>query len=226
MPKIRQFSQFAPILLILIFTSYQSYSQEYYLEDNHTFIGGLIAGANFSQVDGDNFAGYRKTGLNVGGIVYTRFTSHIAGSLEILYNERGSKSNGAKRTVSGLADILSYGIKLNYAEIPVMINYVDKNKAMVGIGLSYAQLISSSETVETSNTALNDSLHLERYPFKNNDINFVFGGSLRFFKGFYLNLRYQYSLFPIRDDWNKEIGRAKHYNNFWTLRLMYVFGDK
>jgi hypothetical protein len=107
-----------------------------------------------------------------------------------------------------------------------MINYFDKNKANFGLGLSYAQLISSAETASTTSAALNDSLNFQRYPFKKNDVNFIIGGSLRFFKGFYINLRFQYSLFPVRDDWNKEFGRANHYNNLWTFRLMYLFGDK
>lgn len=226
MPKIRQFGRFAPILIILIFTSYTLNAQEYYIEDPHTFFGGVVAGGNFTQVDGDNYAGYRKTGLNVGGIVYARFAKHIAGSLEILYVEKGSKSSAVKRVNSGFADINSYNIKLNYAEIPVMINYFDKNKANFGLGLSYAQLISSSETATTSNAALNDSLHFERYPFKKSDVNFIIGGSLRFFKGFYINLRFQYSILPVRQDWNKEFGRANHYNNLWTFRIMYLFGDK
>jgi hypothetical protein len=226
MPKIRQFGRFTPILIILILTSYNLQAQEYYIEDPHTFFGGVVAGANFSQVDGDNYAGYRKTGLNIGGIVYARFAKHVAGSLEILYAEKGSNSSTVKRTNSGTADINSYNIKLNYAEIPVMINYFDKNKANFGLGLSYAQLISSAETATTTSAALNDTLHFERYPFKKNDINFIIGGSLRFFKGFYINLRFQYSILPVREDWNKEFGRANHYNNLWTFRIMYLFGDK
>ena len=56
----------------------------YYDEVPRTFYGGLIAGANFTQVDGDNYAGYHKVGLNAGGIVYTRFDEHR----DIVFTER------------------------------------------------------------------------------------------------------------------------------------------
>ena len=41
-----------------------------YLEDDKLFYAGFLAGANFAQVDGDYFAGYRKVGANVGAIAY------------------------------------------------------------------------------------------------------------------------------------------------------------
>lgn len=226
MAKIRQFDRFIPILIILIISSYISNAQSYYVEDKHTFFGGVVAGGNFSQVDGDNFAGYHKTGLNVGGIVYTRLTAHFAPSLEILYSEKGSKSNGYKHVNSNKYDIHTYGISLNYAEIPVMINYFDKNNANFGLGFSYSQLVGSKEYATTNSSAFDDTLHFERFPFKSNDVNFIVGGSLRFFKGFYLNLRFQYSLFPVRKTMHTEFGRADQYNNIWTFRLMYLFGDK
>jgi len=34
------------------------------------FEGRLLAGFNFSQLDGDTYAGYHKVGINAGGMVY------------------------------------------------------------------------------------------------------------------------------------------------------------
>src|ERR1043165_3946882 len=49
---------------------------DYYEEIPRAFYGGLVVGANFAQVDGDNYAGYHRIGINAGGIVYTRFDEH------------------------------------------------------------------------------------------------------------------------------------------------------
>src|SRR4051812_5672132 len=64
----------------------------YYVEEQRKFYGGPVMGANLTQVDGDKFAGYNKAGLNVGGIVYIQFSTHIAASLEILYAQKGARA--------------------------------------------------------------------------------------------------------------------------------------
>jgi hypothetical protein len=65
------------ILLITLCVCGQTSAQRYYDDDYRTFYGGLIAGTNFTQVDGDNFAGYHKVGFNVGGVVYSRIDEHM-----------------------------------------------------------------------------------------------------------------------------------------------------
>ena len=41
-------------------------AQSYYKDDERTFYGGISFGAVFSQLDGDNFAGYHNIGLTGG----------------------------------------------------------------------------------------------------------------------------------------------------------------
>ena len=226
MAKIRKFARFTLVAFFLILLSHNSDAQNYYIEDPHTFFGGLVAGGNFTQVDGDNFAGYHKVGFNAGGIVYARFAERIAASMEILYSQKGSRAHRSQRSNTGAYEIYKYDINLNYAEVPIMLNYFDKNRANFGAGLSYSRLINSKETVTTNNNTFNDTIQLDRFPFKKGDLNFVLGGSLRLFQGFYINLRFQYSLLPVRKEIFKELGRAEQYNNMWTFRIMYLFGDK
>jgi hypothetical protein len=52
------------------------------------------------------------------------------------------------------------------------------------------------------------------------------GGSLKLVKGLHLNLRFQYSLLPVRKTIYPELGRAEQYNNVWTFRLVYLFGTE
>ncbi len=223
MAKIRKFSAFILTIVALVGINTISYAQaNYYEEDPNTFSGGLILGGNFTQVDGDNFAGYHKVGINAGGIVYARLVDQLAVSLEILYSQKGSRGHKTQLSNTKVYNILQYDINLNYAEIPVMLNYFDKRKSHFGAGFSYSQLINSKETVRTE-PAFNTTVNLDDYPFKKMDLNFIVGGSLHLWQGLFLNARFQYSLIPIRKNIYPEFGRAEQYNNMWTLRLMYLF---
>lgn len=198
-------------------------AQSYYEDVERTFYGGLIAGSTFTQVDGDNFAGYSKPGLTVGGIVYAQLYHKIAGSMEILYTQKGALSNKTQSSNSNIYIIQKYGIDLNYAEVPIMINYFDKRKSHFGAGISYSQLISYKETVTTV-PEFPTTIDLDDYPFKKYDLNFLLSGSLHLYKGLFLSYRFQYSLLPVRTSIYKEFGRAEQYNNMHVLRLMYLFG--
>jgi hypothetical protein len=191
----------------------------FYLENDRTFYGGLLAGVNLAQVDGDDFAGYTKKGFNLGGIVYTRLDANIMLSLEILYVQKGSKAKEPQELSAGYV-ITDYGINLNYAEVPIMINYVDDHKNNFGGGFSYSRLGTSSEYISTNPAQTFD---LNKYPFKKSDYNLVLGGSLHLYKNFYLNGHFQYSLVPIRDKIPQTYTKAPQYNNVVVFRLMYLF---
>ena len=224
MNKSRKFAAFTVIVFFLTAISHAVFAQDDAFEQNfleeREFAIGAVVGSNFSQVDGDYFAGYYKAGLNVGGIGYAKITKKIALSWEILYSQKGSKSSlvGIHGTDSVL--IQKYGINLNYAEIPVMINYFDKHKSHAGIGLSYSRLINSSESITTDHTF---NIDQEKYPFKKSDFQLIAGGQLHLWKGFFLNIRFQYSLVPVRTAIPLPYARAQQYNNLWTVRLMYLF---
>lgn len=198
-------------------------AQSYYEEDKRTFYGGLSLGATFSQLDGDNFAGYHKIGLTGGAIVYAQVAPRIAPSLELLFTQKGAVSNTEKPAIN--VRVNDYKVNLNYIEVPVMLNYFDKRKSHFGVGLSYSQLIDQQEGAVTT-PALPDSVSLDNYPFKKYDLNGVASVNLHLVKGFFLNIRYQYSLLSVRDNWYPDLGRTSakgQHNNFWAFRFMYIF---
>ena len=223
MAKIRKFALFIVVLFVSVgfFNRLQAQSS-YYVEEQRVFYGGLVGGVNFAQVDGDNFAGYHKVGINVGGIVYAQLAEHVALSLEILYSQKGSKSDNAIFTnVNGQKVVIAnYGININYAEIPVMINYFDKRKSHFGIGLSYGQLVSGTENLTTDPVI---PIDLTKYPFKKSAIDFLAGVQLHLVKGLFLNVRFQYGIIPLRTNIPPDFSRATQYNNMFVLRLMYLF---
>ncbi len=198
-------------------------SASYYEEVPRTFYGGVLVGANLSQVDGDAYAGYNKVGLNVGGIVYTRLAQHTALSLEILFSQKGARGNQVQQLRASDSFLTAYAINLNYAEIPVMFNYFDRRRSHFGAGFSYSQLISGEEQIEVTRGNVVSAIDASQYPFRKSDVNFVAGGNLHLWKGLFLNARFQYSLFSVRKQHYPGIGRAEQYNNLWTVRLMYLF---
>lgn len=197
--------------------------RSYYEEVPHLFTAGLIVGSNFSQIDGDNVAGYTKLGLCAGGVLYTNFSSKVSISLEILYSQKGSRSSFAYPSVSKLYNIIHYSETVNYAEIPLLFNLYDKRKSHASIGFSYNQLISTKETAETIPQIPVD--YFNSYPFKKNDINFLLGASVHIINGLYAGLRFQYSLVSVRNTYPPEFGRTSQYNNLYSLRVMYLFGN-
>jgi len=195
-----------------------------YVEQPRVFYGGLVAGANFAQVDGDYFAGYYKIGANVGGIVYAQLKRHLAMSMEILYSQKGSKSDGPQPSlVVPNTAILNYGINNNYAEVPVMINYFDKRKSHFGVGVSYSRLVNSNEVLQVDSAGSIRNINLNyKYPFQKNNLDFLVGVNLHLWKGLFLNVRFQYSMIPIRSNVPPDYARAFQYNNMWVVRVMYL----
>lgn len=224
MDKSRKFTPLILIALILIAFSTPVLAQknDYDPENPRIFYAGLIGGANFSQVDGDNFAGYRKIGVNAGAIGYVQLRKHIALSWELLYSQKGSRSDMWKlSTTDTTVWITDYKIKLNYAEIPVMLNYFDKRRSHAGIGVSYSRLVNATETIETDPAT---KIDLTKYPFRKDNFDVVAGVELHLWQGLFLNVRFQYSLVPVREVSPPGFSRAqKQYNNLWTVRLMYLF---
>jgi hypothetical protein len=228
MNKIRKFTALIITALVLACFSSAAFAQEadddephgLYIERPRLFYAGLIGGANFCQVDGDNFAGYHRIGLNVGGIGYFQLPKHLAISWEILYSQKGAKSDVVRYSNLDSTLILKYDIVANYAEIPLMLNYFDKRKSHVGMGVSYSRLVASSESSKTSAPIAAD---LNKYPFRKDNFDFLIGAQLHLAKGLYLNIRFQYSLVPIRTSSPPGYAREQEqYNNTWVVRFMYL----
>lgn len=223
MAKVNQ-NNFLLIFLVFFLCTFTSKAQ-YNEENDRLFYGGPILGANFCQVDGDNFAGYHRVGLNAGAILFVKLSPAAAVSLEILYSEKGSRA-GMNQVPKMMNDnsgvIVDYRIYLKYAEAPLLINYVDKKKNNFGIGLSFAYLGSSKELYEDGNGAVYEQ-DAKLFPFKKYDINWVANGNAHIWQGFAIGLRMQYSMLNIRNLSNYLTGRQLQYNNLVSLRLMYIF---
>lgn len=221
MAKVKQFVLLHFFLGLNLFTVYGK-AQDY---DEHTFIGGASLGANFAQVDGDNFAGYHKPGWNLGLLVFAKTSEKTALGMELTLSQKGSRAGATQlpRKANDQNTILTdYRIGLNYLEVPVYFSYFDKRRNNIGAGIAYAQLVQSKETYrdENGNVFENDA---KLFPFRRFDLSYVLNGSLQVYKKLFINMRFAYSLVKIRSQYNYITGRPEQYNNVYTMRLQYIF---
>lgn len=210
------------LLVLLMSCTHLLFAQGYYEEKPNTFLGAAIAGMNLTQVDGDNYAGYHNVGFTVGGSVYTVIAQNVAASMEILYAQKGATGKFKGPGAIG-ASILDYDLKLNYAQVPVLLYYYDKHWNHFGAGISYSRLINAEEDVETN---FPYDFKLNEHPFKKSDFSMLLGGNLHVWKGLFIGGRFEYSLVPIRTKVPIGLGRKEQYNNTVTFRVTYMFGKR
>ncbi|HEY9177417.1 MAG TPA: outer membrane beta-barrel protein [Flavipsychrobacter sp.] len=199
-------------------------AQNYYIDNERTFFGGLVGGVNFAQVSGDNYRGFDKIGMNVGGKVYLPLTSEIVASIEILYTQKGSV--GKEATIAGImkgVSVSNYSISLDYAEVPVMINYFFPGKTHIGVGLSYGRLVRSSEK---GITVPDQNFDPAKYPFSKSAIDFILDGNIRVYKGLFINPRFQYSMIKLRNEKNiaPYFYGSSQFSMVFGFRVAYFFG--
>jgi hypothetical protein len=85
-----------------------------------SFNGGVIAGATFCQVDGDNYAGFHQLGFTAGFFANLPLSDYWSAQLELKYSLLGAHSSD--KEVSEYY-YTPYNLRLHYAEIPLMIRY-------------------------------------------------------------------------------------------------------
>ena len=208
------------IWLILLYSALAGSGQAT-AQEQKVFNGELILGANFTQVDGDSYYGYHKVGLNAGGIVCAHFSSKVGVSLELLYSQKGSRGVSVYESYAIGTYIEKYNMNLNYVEVPLML-HLFKGRYDYEAGISYAQLVKSSEWVQSDVPVVIDPV-INR--FNTTDLNYIIGLSRRMYKTLYLNARFQYSILSIRPTdrvpYSYSYGNLGQFNNLFNLRLVY-----
>lgn len=193
------------------------------------FKAGIAAGGNLTQVDGDELYGFKKLGLNAGPMVVLPFgkDKKWSVSIETLFNQKGSY----QKNVNYFSDSLDgfFKLVLDYADIPVLIHFKDKDFLNVGTGFSYGRLVRFGEWIGGDKVEWSR----EDWPYTEWDLNWIADFDVplsKHYHKFRLNFRYCYSMIKLRDrifnnpisntDWQRE-----QYNNVLTLRILYIFNE-
>lgn len=114
------------LILFFGFLSFNLYAQRFY--------GGVLGGFNGSQVDGDHTGGFHKLGASVGVWTATDINENFYWSMELKYNEKGSRIQPTKKN-----DYRKYIYRLNYIDLPVTLGYKydDNLKFFAGASAGY-----------------------------------------------------------------------------------------
>lgn len=175
------------------------------------FKGGILAGLNASQVDGDSWAGYYKTGLLLGAFVNTEFQSDFGGQLEIKFAGKGAANNPKSPIIQK--------IKLNYIDLPVLATYRPIQPLKLEGGLSFNYLFKA----EYYDGDWMDTWDREPNKF---ETSIVFGVNYTFFQNFDINARYSYSLFPVRAySSSSNFSEGAWFNNVISFALYFHIGN-
>lgn len=178
-------------------------------EDEGRFTASIVAGVNFSQIDGDEDAAYSKVGFNGGARGGVRFGDRMELCTEILFSQKGSYIKGIDKTYH-----------LDYMEVPVLFYYKDweaidkKNRkymrVMIGAGVSYSRLLNA--TIKQYGTRLEEG-QPGFASFLSNDLMFMLDANIFFTRNWGINLRWSRSILtivehPIRPNISYAINRS------------------
>ena len=202
-------------------------------------LGAVSAGINLSQVDGDEVYGFKKVGFNGGPSVIIPFGKDKKWSvtIELLYSQLGSRQKsvyGASDTIrdstrAGFYD--GYRLSLNYVQVPVIVHFTDKRFIAGGLGFQYGQLVGVTEYEDYNDLrGFVRSKTTLQGPYTRSDLQALADVRIRVYRGFWFNVRYSYSILPIRtrEFVNPFFGNTwlrQKYNNVITFRITYIFND-
>ena len=188
------------------------------------FIGGIAAGMNFTQVDGDEVFGYNKVGFNGGPYVKLMLDQkqRFSITMELLYTQKGAQKKypvpgGIRVAIEDTAFIdqgypeedmrFFYNLRTDYLEIPLLVHFEDpKSKIGIGIGITWARLVYIKEmqhdfrrldSAMTMRGARRIDQALDPGRYKKNDWGIIADLKIPIYKGLKFNFRFQYSMAPF-----------------------------
>jgi len=191
------------------------------------FIGGIAAGINLTQVDGDEVFGYTKVGFNGGPFVKLMLDKkqRFSITMELLYSQKGAQKkypapNGVRVALGDTAFFdtknegentkFFYNLRTDYLEIPLVVHFEDpRSKVGIGIGITWGRLVYVKEmehnftrlSVNDTTWQIRGSRRIDQGSdpgrYKKNDWGFIADVHIPIYKGLKFNFRFQYSMAPF-----------------------------
>ena len=185
------------------------------------FSAGIVGGANASQIDGDQLAGFDKLGLTGGLKAIVNFESVFDLHIEFLYSQRGSRPDLFSPEYD--PDI---EVNLRYLELPVFVTIGDwwqeeegYHKVSAHAGLSYGRLI-TARTFDYFNPE-EASLDLLVPFFNKNDLSWLAGISYRMNSRLGVTARYTRGIIPLLNPQKHNLQTERLQSYFLTFRFDY-----
>lgn len=178
------------------------------------FEGGILAGYNATQVEGDTYKGYHKPGLVAGFFVQTDVAPAVFIAMELRYAQKGARNKIKPEFPE------KYIMRLGYIELPVYAAFRTNDRGSIIGGLSTGFLVHSAEFDEYGEIPEED-----QNVFNTIDLQPFIGFQFDFLDNLKADLRFALSVLPIRG----KPGNTNYYwhnnqfNNVITLALYYNF---
>jgi hypothetical protein len=195
------------------------------------FKAGILAGIATSQVDGDTYSGYNKAGIFTGMFLTSRFAakSKWSAAFEITYIQKGSW----KIPHPDKGDFADYKLKLDYAEVPLLVKYdfnfsdsaeeQHRSFTLFG-GMAFGTLVHSEESDASG-------VLPQGVPFQKTDLSTILGLSYSISEHIGFDTHTEYSVRPVRkggnityyQNWTYRFFKPGYYNNLIVFALHYRF---
>jgi len=160
---------------------------------------GIKAGVNVASAYVSPGSDYNsKAGLHVGGLAHIHLSKSFALQPEVVYSMQGGKVDDAK-------------LKLNYINIPFLVQYMTDNGFRLQTGPQLGLLVSAKTKVGDVEVDRKDN-------FTSTDFSWTFGAGYLFPEGFGLDARYNLG---ISDVWDASSTKIK--NSVFQFGLFYQF---
>lgn len=194
------------IILLLTITSLTGFAQR--------FEGGALIGLNASQVDGDNYSGYHKPGVALGGFVQTNLSRTIYAGMELKLMQKGSRNIDSLATDGQI----KYIMRLNYVDLPVYLGIRTSERISLLVGVSSGYLISGREYNDYGKLTEQDQKAFGEF-----DLQGLLGFRFQFTKRLFVDLRGAYSVLPIRKQKGDPLWywRSNQFNNLLSTTVLY-----
>lgn len=184
------------------------------LSISQNFKGGLLAGLAATQVDGDGYGGFHRAGA-IGGVWVSlpiNYTFTLRTELKVI--QKGSYKgfkDGAGTTVD------SYSLRLNYVEMPFLLEYHRWDNIVPFVGLSGGYLWKYSEKRSMNEISYGD----EAPRFKKVELGIHGGVEYILNRNFSFGATFSYSVIPVRRHtgnihylWHMDLGQFNHVLQF------------
>ena len=180
-----------------------------------SFNAGVIAGATFCQVDGEEYAGFHQLGFTVGPYANLPFGEYLSGQMELKYSLLGAHSSDKEVREYGYN---SYSLRMHYVEIPLMLRF---NLGVFHVNFITLEAGASIDVLMRATEDVNGDYQVTTRRWSRVSATANAGVHFDITKHFGLGARFMYSVAPCRFTGNPGWFYNQYYNKVIQITATY-----
>jgi len=179
------------------------------------FNAGVIAGATFCQVDGEEYAGFHQLGFTVGAYANLPFGEYFSGQMELKYSLLGAHSSDKEVREYGYNP---YSLRMHYVEIPLMLRY---NLGVFHVDFITLEAGASIDVLMKATEDVDGDFQVTTRRWSRISATANAGLHFDIAKHFGIGARFMYSVAPCRFTGNPGWFYNQYYNKVIQITLTY-----